>query len=270
MLKDGINQIVDMNQVRCRTDNYNTDDALSQTTPLHMNNAVFPGIETFVLVNGVDSRRLTIYDKVLSLRPGRGTGPQVTMNVQGYIKLKPYPTNPLIIRSNMLLAEFFLNQTNSEPGCAHCGPYRWRIYAANDATYTTTSCTINNNQAIDIVFPTMATNNLTASAENNAATQKKTLSYKCDGSASQKIAIKLVSDSTAFSYNFIKTSNNNIGVAMARYGAIVPPNRSFTTSISNGQGQDEISFTLVKNNIAASNIATGKFRASASLIFDTP
>ncbi|EGT5187151.1 fimbrial protein FimH, partial [Cronobacter sakazakii] len=51
-------------------------------------------------------------------------------------------------------------------------------------------------------------------------------------------------------------------------GSVVPVDGYFSSVITNGQGADNVSFALVKQN-AATRLATGAFQASASLIMES-
>lgn len=233
-----------------------------------MNSAIFGAIGSGTTINGSDyNSPVPSGISVLSL-----TGLQTqSVAIRVYIVLNRFPTPDIKVNKGDVIGQINFIQTNDQPGCPQCGVYRWRLIADNDAYFVTTSCTINNGQQINVDFGQIRQDFLTQSANDAQIKQDKALSYQCDDqSATQDILIRMVSDASGFSSDFIKTTNPNVGVAMMYNGAVVKPNNAFRTRIVNGQGNDTVTFVPVKNNVPYTSIATGPLSGSATLIFSAP
>ncbi|HFK7186844.1 TPA: fimbrial protein [Serratia odorifera] len=268
-LSYGKNEIVNVSQVTCKNDVSSWTDYLKTDSPaLSMNSAIFGGIGSGMTINGRD------YPSPVS--SGISVVTLTNLNSQSiairvYIVLNRFPTPDIKINKGDVIGQINFSQTNDRPNCPQCGPYRWRLIADNDAYFVTTTCTINNGRQIDVNFNQIRQDYLTTTVNNAQIKQDKALTYQCDDlSATQDILIRLVSDASGFSADYIKTTNSNVGVAMMYKDAVVKPNDAFRTRITNGVGSDTITFVPVKNNVPYTSIATGPLSGSATLIFSAP
>lgn len=189
--------------------------------------------------------------------------------IQLYFDVSDTPSKSLVVHTGDLLFTLNLTQTNN---IGDVVPFVWRFIAANDSYIITTTCTINNNQQIDVPFGTITSDTLTT--DPLAATIKKEvpLDYHCDSPVTQDIDITLVANPTSgFSAsNAFKTSNTNLGVVMLNNNVEVPPNGIFHTKLTNGQGQDNVTFVpVIKSSSTKSSDIEGEFTASATLIMST-
>lgn len=268
-LSYGKNEIVNVSQVTCKNDVASWWDFLKTDAPaLTMNTGIFGAIGSGMTINGADyNSPVSSNISVLNL-----TGLQTSsVAIRVFIVLNRFPTPDIKVNKGDVIGQINFRQTNDQSGCPQCGPYRWRLIADNDAYFVTTSCTINNGQQINVAFDQIRQDYLTQNVSDAQIKQDKALTYQCDDqSSTQDILIRMVSDATGFSSDFIKTSNPNVGVAMVYKNAVVKPNNSFRTRIVNGMGSDTITFVPVKNNVPYTSIATGPLSGSATLIFSAP
>lgn len=267
-LSYGKNEIVNVSQVTCKSEASWTDYLKTDSPALSLNAGIFGTLDNGMTIEGVDYIS-PVSSGISALTVSNRESKSVSLRV--FIVLKRFPTPDIRINKGDVIGQVNFAQTNNRPGCPKCGPYRWRLIADNDAYFVTTSCTINNGQQINVNFNQIRQDYLTTTVNNAQIKQDKALTYHCDDlSATQDILIRLVSDSTGFSSDYIKTTNANVGVAMMYKGAVVKPNDAFRTRIDNGVGSDTITFVPVKNNVPYTNITTGPLSGSATLIFSAP
>lgn len=268
-LQLGKNEIVNVSQVTCTNDVASWTDYLkTDASALSLNTALFGGIGFGATINGTDYTApvpggisiMTLTNKASQ-----------TVVLRVYIVLNKAPTRDIKISQGDIIGQINFVQTNDRAGCPQCGPYRWQLIADNDAYFVTTSCTINNNQQINVDFNQIRQDYLTQTIADAQIKQDKALTYQCeDLTATQDVQIRLVSDAAPFSSNYIKTTNANVGVALVYNNQVISPNNTFSTRVTNGVGNDTVTFVPVKNNVAYSDIATGPFTGSATLIFSAP
>ncbi|MFC0225147.1 fimbrial protein [Serratia aquatilis] len=91
------------------------------------------------------------------------------------------------------------------------------------------------------------------------------LDYRCNNDYNLPIKITLVASQSAFSSDYIASSNKDLGIIMKYNGNVVRPNSSFNTRLQNGQGHDVIYFSPVKNP-TQKTIVDGEFTANAVLM----
>ncbi len=269
-IKTGKNEISNIEQITCRNDvsDWQWWDYLWFKRVVV--NMPQEGLQYGVTVKGVD------YD----LHPSSSFNiravdapPLSSQNVplKFYIKLSKNPGRDIKIKRGDEIATFYFDQTNSATGCPKCGPYNWRLIANNDAYFTTTTCTINSAKQMNVEFGPISQDNFTPSVSNAIIKNDQNVAYNCDGStATQDILVRLVGNASGFSSDAIKTTNANIGVAMMYQGKVVKPNETFKSRITNGIGNDTLTFVPIKSNVAANGIATGPFSGSATLVFSAP
>lgn len=122
---------------------------------------------------------------------------------------------------------------------------------------TPAECQINHGQKIMVTFGDIDRSLLTANAASSPYHMQKPLTYKCNTSLTQDIKVTLVATPAGYA-DAIKTTNPDIGVVMSHNGRTVAPGNNFSSRLVNGQGSDDVKFTVVKNP-AAEEIATGQF-----------
>lgn len=270
VLKKGKNEIINIQQVTCRSDVYDITDFL-HTGPdaLALNSTFFTGITTGLTVSGVDYNSPVPAGIHVQTLTHLASG-QIPLKM--YIVVRPFPTPNISIKQGDVVATINFAQTNDRPDCPiKCGPYKWRLIADNDANFVTTSCTINSGQQIDVDFGDIRQDKLTVTATSATIKQNKALTYDCeDTTATQDILIRLVSDTASFSSDLIATTNSDVGVALTYNGKVIKPNEGFKSRIINGKGSDTISFIPVKSSTKFKNITTGPLTGSATLIFSAP
>ncbi|MFG1173817.1 fimbrial protein [Erwiniaceae bacterium CAU 1747] len=185
--------------------------------------------------------------------------------------LRNTPSKSILIKRGDVIGEFDFRQTNDQPGCPQCGPYRWRLRENNDVIIETTSCTINNAQAINVQFNQLRQDLLTTSEKSSLYKIDKELNFNCtEENVSQDIKITLIGDSSPFSSDYLKTTNKDVGIALIYQGQTIKPGNSFNARLSASNGTANITFSPVKANIAGSGISTGELSGSATLIISTP
>ncbi|HGE6720516.1 TPA: fimbrial protein [Serratia marcescens] len=267
-LKAGKNKIAALSQITCKNDVSKWTDYLELTT------VFIPPATTNGLIGGVtlagvdyDLEQPSINKRVLSVT-GLNT---VNVPMDLYINMNKKPSRDILIKTGDLVALVNFYQTNDQAGCPQCGPYRWQLIANNDAYFSTTTCTINGAKQINVDFGRISQDSFTESANNAVIKKDQELTYRCeDATATQDILIRLVGGASVFSPEAIKTTNSNIGVLMMYNGKVVKPNEAFRTKIINGVGSDTLTFVPIKSKSSSTNISTGPFSGSATLIFSVP
>ncbi|WON75828.1 fimbrial protein [Serratia sp. UGAL515B_01] len=122
---------------------------------------------------------------------------------------------------------------------------------------------INNKNEYNIDFGDV--NSAEISSDDNRYGKSIAVDYRCDQNYNIPVKINLVAAQSAFSSNYIASSNRDLGVVMKYNKNIVRPNSSFNTRLQNGQGHDVIYFAPVKNP-AQKKAIDGNFTANAVLI----
>lgn len=271
ILTSGKNEIINVDQVTCRSDVFSiTDYLFLQQNGVTLNQTIFRNVQAGVSIDNQDYALPGVPRVAVQTLTHLQSG---LIPIRLYINVVPYPTPDITIKRGDVIGQINFDQRNDRPDCdIKCGPYKWRLIAANDAYFVTTSCTINNGQQINVDFGQIRQDLLSDSPTSTAFKQDKSLTYNCDDTTkSMDMAVRLVSDASAFSTDLIKTTNNDVGVAMIYKGNVVKPNHTFSSKIINGVGNDNLSFVPVKNGtVKYQNIATGDLTGSATLIFSAP
>jgi type 1 fimbria pilin len=272
VLKEGKNEIINVSQINCRNDYGNIIDYLDlDANGATLTTSLFKNVAAGITVNGSDYL-LNSLPKISNLQTLTRLQSQ-SIPLSLYIMVVPYPTPDITIKRGDKIGQINFSQRNNMPDCPQrCGPYRWSLIADNDAYFVTTSCTINNGQQINVDFGPIRQDLLSNSPTSTNFKQDKNLTYNCDDTTkSMDMAVRLVSDPSAFSTDLIRTTNSDVGIAMLYKGNVVTPNQTFSSKIINGVGNDTISFVPVKNGaVSYQNIATGDLTGSATLIFSAP
>ncbi|EPE3626020.1 fimbrial protein [Serratia nevei] len=267
-LNDGKNEISSLTQVTCKNDYAPWTDYLEFSSAIIIP-AVLYRLVGGVTLNGVDYDLTspTVNKRVLSVTGGKSA----TVPMELYLRMNKRPSKDFLIKKDEMVAMLTFTQTNDQAGCPQCGPYIWKLIANNDAYFSTTTCTINGAKQINVDFGRISQDNFTESVNNAVIKKDQELTYWCeDATATQDILIRFVGGVSGFSSEAIRTTNNDIGVAMLYKGKVVKPNETFRTQIRNGVGRDTLSFVPIKSKKLAGDISTGPFSGSATLIFSVP
>ncbi|WP_075182396.1 fimbrial protein [Pantoea sp. 1.19] len=264
VISQGRNLVVNMQQVTCTNDVSSWKDFLTLDGSLALSPTYFSGINAEFNINGSVNNNVTGYEVMSATQ--RETLP---INIVASIILDKNPHRDIVIHQGDVLAQFNFMQSNDQPGCPNCGPYRWRIVAGNDAYYVTTSCTINEGEKMLVNFNDVNPRLINSDPQGSAYQQLQPLRYYCEGSsATQDIEIRLIGTGANFSSRYIATSNPTLGIAMLYNNAVVAPGETFATRIVGGSGSDNVTFALVK--APGSTLQAGPFTGSATLIVSAP
>ncbi len=268
-LIEGKNQIINVSQITCTNEVANWHDYLkTDTDAMIVNSSIFKDNKAGLQINDMYHDDPVPPGKQILDITNKQTMP---LSMKMFIELKKQPSADIQIRKGDLIAQINLIQSNDQSGCPNCGPYKWKLVADNDAHFVTTTCTINNNEQKNVEFGQVRQDLLTTDAASAMYTKEEPLHYSCDDkTVSEKILVRLVSDAAPFSSKLIKTDNSSIGVALVYKGKVIAPEDSIETSVTNGEGQDNIQFALVKDDKTYSSIPTGSLKGSATLIFSAP
>ncbi|WP_426763095.1 fimbrial protein [Hafnia paralvei] len=127
-----------------------------------------------------------------------------------------------------------------------------------------TTCTINNGQAINVDFGDLESNHLKSDGPSSTVKIDVPLNYSCTSSLTQDIEITLVGSSASFEPTALKSSIADIGVVMMHDGTPVSPYGYFPSKLVNGTGSDTVTFSPIIRS-GATNVQ-GNFTASATLV----
>jgi hypothetical protein len=201
----------------------------------------------------------------VSTIPNNGRG--VPISVTPYILIRNNPTNPIDVRTGDVLGVLRLNQTNNYD--SNSTRFVLTYTAANNFSISPSTCTINNNNPIEINFGNVhqraiGTDPLTTSIRSN-----RRLTYSCpDGGINTPITITYKGTPSSFNTHLLTMSNPDLGTALVRAGAAVRVNGSFLTQITNSTGGDDVTFALVARPGALP--AAGPTNGSGVLVMGVP
>lgn len=184
-----------------------------------------------------------------------------------YIRVRNSPTNPIDVRIGDNLGLLRLTSSNNYDASR---PRLTVTYiAANNFTISPSTCTINNNNPIEINFGTVhqraiGTDPLTTSIRSN-----RRLTYSCpDGGITTPITITYRGSPSSFDTRLLLMTSPDVGTALVRGGTAVQVGGSFLTSINNSVGGDDVTFSLVRR--AGSLPAAGPISGSGVLVMGVP
>lgn len=203
----------------------------------------FSGQGTGLRINGIDRNTPVPVGIRIATIPNNGLG--VPISVVPYILLRNNPTNPIDVRAGDLLGALTLEQTNNYDATR---PRLILTYSANNNfTISPSSCTINNNQPIEVNFGNVHQRAIGTDPVSSTVRTDRTLTYRCpDPGITTPITITYKGTPSSFNADALLTSNTNVGAALVRQGAAVRVNGSFLTRITNSSGSDVVTFALVK------------------------
>ncbi len=197
--------------------------------------------------------------------PNNGAG--VPVDVTPFILVRNSPTNPIDIRVGDVLGRLNLDQTNNYNTGSVAIALTYT--AANNFSISPSTCTINNNNPIEIDFREVHQRAIGSDPLTTPITRNQRLNYSCpDGGITTPITITYKGSPSSFDPRLLVMTNPDVGTAMLHGGAAVQVGRSFLTNITNSVGSDDVTFALVRR--AGSLPATGAVSGSGVLVMGVP
>ena len=188
--------------------------------------------------------------------PNNGIG--YPINITPYILVRHSPSNPIDIRTGDTLGLLRLTSSNNYDATR---PQLTVTYtAANNFTISPSTCTINNNNPIEINFGNVhqraiGTDPLTTTIRSN-----RRLTYSCpDGGITTPITITYKGTASSFDTRLLRMTNPDVGTALVRGASAVQVGGSFLTQITNSVGSDDVTFSLVRRfgSLPAAGVVSG-------------
>ena len=184
-----------------------------------------------------------------------------------YIRTVGVPGNYIDIRAGDVLGTLRLVQTNNYDSTSPRLSIQFR--AGNNLFFEPSTCTINNNNPIEVDFMDVDPNVIGESPGGSPVKKTLSLNYACpDPNINSAITITLRGSGALFNSQMLATSNPGLGVALLKGGAVVRPGGYFLSSITNSVGADNVTFALVRNSGALPG--SGVFTGSATLVMGVP
>lgn len=189
------------------------------------------------------------------------------VNVTPYILMRNDPSNPIDIRIGDTLGILRLTATNNyNSGRANLTV---SYTAANNFTVSPSTCTINNNNPIEINFGNVHQRAIGTDPLTTTVRSDRRLIYSCpDGGITTPITITYKGTPSSFDTRLLRMTNPDVGTALIRASSAVQVNGSFLTRITNSVGGDDVTFTLVRR--AGSLPAAGPISGSGVLVMGVP
>ena len=213
-------------------------------------------------IGGVD-RPVPVGTVQLATMSNNGKGHD--LNTYMYILTRGSPGKPINIRAGDEFAKLQLFQK----GYHRDHPIDVILIAANDLITEPSTCTINNNQPIDVNFNQVDRTRIGESVANTPIRANVRLNYSCpDPGLTLPITITLKGATAGFDSGVLNMSNSNLGTGLLRAGVQVRPQGTFQTNIYNSSGGDDVTFALTRR--PGSTPVTGAFSGSATLVMGVP
>ncbi|MEX5592291.1 fimbrial protein [Pseudomonas orientalis] len=191
----------------------------------------------------------------------------VPVDVTPYILLRNDPSNAIDVRIGDVLGRLNLEQTNNYSSGSSTLALTYT--AANNFSISPSTCTINNNNPINIDFGTVNQRAIGTDPLTTTIVSNRRLTYSCpQGGINTPITITYKGTRTGFDSRLLLMTNADVGTALVRNGAAVPVNGSFLTRITNSSGADDVTFSLVRR--AGSLPAAGAISGSGVLVMGVP
>jgi type 1 fimbria pilin len=189
------------------------------------------------------------------------------IDVTPYILVRNNPSNPIDIRIGDTLGILRLAATNNYN--ASTARISVTYTAANNFTISPSTCTINNNNPIEINFGNVHQRAIGADPLTTTVRSDRRLTYSCpDGGITTPITISYKGNPSSFDTRLLTMTNPDVGTALIRAGSAVPVNGSFLTRITNSVGGDDVTFSLVRR--AGSLPVAGATSGSGVLVMGVP
>lgn len=192
----------------------------------------------------------------LATMPNNGVA--YPINVTPFILVRNSPSNPINVRIGDNLGRLHLTATNNYS--AEVAEVILIYTAANNFDISPSTCTINNNDPIEINFGNVhqraiGTDPLTTSIRSN-----RRLTYSCpDGGITTPITITYKGTASSFDTRLLRMTNPDVGTALVRGASAVQVGGSFLTQITNSVGGDDVTFSLVRRfgSLPAAGVVSG-------------
>ena len=197
--------------------------------------------------------------------PNNGIG--YPINITPYILVRNSPSNPIDVRAGDTLGLLRLTSSNNYDATR---PQLTVTYtAANNFTISPSTCTINNNNPIEINFGDVHQRAIGTDPLTSATRRDRRLTYTCpDPGITTPITITYKGIASSFSPHLLTMTNPNVGTALVRGGVAVQVGSSFLSRITNSVGGDDVTFTLVRR--AGAFPTPGATSGSGVLVMGVP
>ncbi|WP_122256275.1 fimbrial protein [Pseudomonas marginalis] len=191
----------------------------------------------------------------------------VPVDVTPYILVRNDPANPIDVRIGDVLGRLNLDQTNNYNSGSSALAVTYT--AANNFSISPSTCTINNNNPIDINFGNVHQRAIGTDPLTTTVRSDRRLTYSCpDGGITTPITITYKGTPSTFDSRLLVMTNPDVGTALVRAGTAVRVGSSFLTQINNSVGGDDVTFTLVRR--AGSLPTAGPISGSGVLVMGVP
>ena len=189
------------------------------------------------------------------------------IDVTPYILMRNSPGNPIDIRVGDNLGLLRMTQTNN--GNTGSSQLIVTYLAANNFTVSPSTCTINNNNPIEINFGEVHQRAIGTDPLTTTIRSDRRLTYTCpDPGITTPITITYKGSPSSFNTRLLMMTNPDLGTALVHGGAAVQVGSSFLTRITNSVGGDDVTFSLVRR--AGSLPITGATSGSGVLVMGVP
>lgn len=189
------------------------------------------------------------------------------IDITPYILMRNNPSNPIDVRIGDSLGLLRLTSTNNYGAAPASLTVTYR--AANDFTVSPSTCTINNNNAIEINFGEVHQRAIGTDPLTTTIRSDRRLTYTCpDPGITTPITITYKGSPSSFNTRLLMMTNPDLGTALVHGGAAVQVGSSFLTRITNSVGGDDVTFSLVRR--AGSLPITGATSGSGVLVMGVP
>ncbi|NWE88978.1 fimbrial protein [Pseudomonas reactans] len=191
----------------------------------------------------------------------------VAVNVTPYILNRNDPANPINVVINDILGTLRLSQTNNYDSGRTGLSLVYR--AANNFSISPSTCTINNNNPIEVNFGNVHQRQIGTDPLTTPIQSNRRLTYSCPNAGiTTPITITYKGNATSFDNRLLMMTNPDVGTAMVRAGSAVAVNGRFLTQITNSVGGDDVTFSLVQR--PGSLPAAGPVTGSGVLVMGVP
>lgn len=195
------------------------------------------------------------------------------MDVDMFFDVSSTPGSLIVINQGDVLMRLTLFFRSGIDGVTRT--YIWTFRAANDAFLATGSCSINDDEVIEVDFGDISDADIGYPGTMSPTQRHKQieLNYRCDDPRlNLDIQIMLNAGISAFTTNGIEVKGvSGLAVEMYHEGNIIPPFSSFRSRIENGTGHDSVVFNVVRTpDPQMGDLQYGEFEANATLVMSTP
>lgn len=189
------------------------------------------------------------------------------INVAPFILVRNTPSNPINVQVGDNLGRLHLTATNNYS--SEQAEVIVTYTAANNFQLSPSTCTINNNNPIEINFGDVHQRAIGTDPLTTTVRRDRRLTYACpDPGITTPITITYKGIASSFNPNLLTMTNPDVGTALVRGGTAVQVGRSFLSRITNSIGGDDVTFTLVRR--AGSLPTPGPVSGSGVLVMGVP